>query len=193
MNTTPSTGVATKPPISPSSTPTSLIDLPKLAERIEACQKAIDDYGKEFKKYQGKMKASVIDQALKAGELLLQVKNTVGHGNFGDWLAKFCNIPERTAQRYMLIKQEWPKIEKWLQDNSATVADLTLRHAEQLAKPKTNEDEDNEDEEDATATTTTTTTTKRAEPEMLSNDPLSTIRRLENNLIDTLKTLRHED
>ena len=39
--------------------------------------------------------------ALKAGDLLLEAKVAVRHGQWAAWLAKSTNLSERTAQRYM--------------------------------------------------------------------------------------------
>jgi hypothetical protein len=36
----------------------------------------------------------------------------------------------------MALKEQWPKIEAWLKDNSATVADLSLRQAEKIIAPQ---------------------------------------------------------
>jgi Protein of unknown function (DUF3102) len=80
-----------------------------------------------------KIKQTMLQQALTLGELLLQAKARVGHGKFGKWLEKnSLEVSERSVQRYMALKEQWPKIEEWLKANSATVADLSLRKAEQI-------------------------------------------------------------
>jgi phage/plasmid-associated DNA primase len=81
------------------------------------------------------VKQTVLRQALHLGDLLLQAKAKVGHGRFKSWIENNCDLSERSAQRYMALKEQWPKIEAWLKDNSATVADLSLRKAEQIIAP----------------------------------------------------------
>jgi hypothetical protein len=89
----------------------------------------INDQLKDMEETANKIKQTVLKQAIDLGALLLQAKTKVGHGRFGKWLEKNCDLSERSAQRYMALKEEWPKIETWLKDNSATVADLSLRQA----------------------------------------------------------------
>ena len=70
--------------------------------------------------------------ALKAGDLLLEAKASVPHGQWAAWLADNTGLSERTAQRYMQIARERPQLEA----KTATVADLTIRAAcELIAKP----------------------------------------------------------
>lgn len=71
----------------------------------------------------GAMRES-LEYAVKAGELLIQVKALVPHGEWLPWLAANCEVPERTTQAYMRIARNWPELSK-----SATVADLTVRGA----------------------------------------------------------------
>src|SRR5215469_12503194 len=97
--------------------------------------KQINDHLKEMEETTNRVKQTVLQQALRLGELLLQAKAKVAHGRFGKWLEKNCELSERSAQRYMQLKEGWPKIEAWLKDNSATVADLSLRKAEQIVAP----------------------------------------------------------
>jgi Protein of unknown function (DUF3102) len=88
--------------------PNSLIGL---AARIRAEHKAASKA----------LKASVV-HAIKAGELLLEAKRTVAHGEWLGWLQANCEIPERTAQAYMRLARL--PIEK-----RNAVADLPLRDA----------------------------------------------------------------
>jgi hypothetical protein len=67
-----------------------------------------------------------LEHARRAGELLLQAKAAVGHGQFGKWLTEHVSFAERTAQAYMRIASNWPAIEA---AKTATVADLTVRGA----------------------------------------------------------------
>jgi hypothetical protein len=67
-----------------------------------------------------------LDHARRAGELLMQAKAEVQHGEWLGWLALHCPaISERTAQVYMRIAREWPELEAKAQ----RVADLPVRHA----------------------------------------------------------------
>ncbi len=64
------------------------------------------------------------ERALAAGAALVEAKALCQHGQWAAILAEI-GIPERTAQRYMMLHRAG--------FNSATVADLTLNHAEQIA------------------------------------------------------------
>ena len=64
------------------------------------------------------IKQTVLNQALVLGELLLQAKARMDHGKFGKWLEKHSLISERSAQRYMALKEQWPKIEAWMKAHS---------------------------------------------------------------------------
>ncbi len=73
------------------------------------------------------------EHALKAGDLLLQAKAQVEHGQWLPWLGTNCNVSQRTAQLYMRVARERPKLEA----KSASLADLSLEGAaRQLAEPK---------------------------------------------------------
>jgi hypothetical protein len=70
---------------------------------------------------------SALEHARLAGELLLEAKSRVAHGEWLPWLQKNCpTVAVRTAQNYMLITSEWPRIE---QQKRNTVAYLTVRAA----------------------------------------------------------------
>jgi hypothetical protein len=70
---------------------------------------------------------SAVQHAIRAGELLIEAKAAVGHGNFGPWLK--ANFPgsRRTAERYMSFFQNRHAVA-----HLRTVADA----AEALTKPK---------------------------------------------------------
>lgn len=78
-----------------------------------------------------------IEHAIAAGELLLEAKEGLKHGEFGPWLAEHCAIPDRTARLYMRLARNRETIEK-----TATVADLTLRGAAALLAPPKADDDD---------------------------------------------------
>jgi hypothetical protein len=66
--------------------------LTDLAARIKA----------EHAAYVAAIKQS-LSRAMAAGDLLLEAKAQLGHGEWLPWLAERCGIPERTASRYMKL------------------------------------------------------------------------------------------
>jgi hypothetical protein len=73
---------------------------------------------------------AVVLRAIEAGELLLQQKAKIGHGEWTTWLAQNCPaIHPRMAQRYMLLAQNRATLEA----KTTHVSDLTLRGALRLA------------------------------------------------------------
>jgi hypothetical protein len=116
-------------PPSASTTPAAELTAPELAQRIK-------DQLKEMEETANRIKQTVLKQAVDLGALLLQAKAKVPHGRFGKWLEKNCDLSERSAQRYMALKEQWPLFETWLKDNSATVADLSLRQAQKIIAPQ---------------------------------------------------------
>jgi len=74
-----------------------------------------------------------IQQGLKAGRLLLEVKEQLPHGGFGDWVEANFDGSYRTARVYMQVAKRWPEVHaKWL-----TSAKTSLQGAlKQLAPPK---------------------------------------------------------
>ncbi len=91
--------------------------LPDLAARIRA----------EHEATATAMKGAV-EHAIAAGELLLQAKGQLKHGQWLPWLEQNCEISERSAQRYMRLAENREQIEA----KSATVSDLTIRDAAKL-------------------------------------------------------------
>jgi hypothetical protein len=74
---------------------------------------------------------SGLTHAIQAGELLIQVKSQLKHGEWLPWLAANCHFSERTAQNYLRCAEN--KTE--LLAKSATVADLSYRDALALLTP----------------------------------------------------------
>ena len=62
--------------------------------------------------------------AMAAGDLLIEAKAQLKHGQWLPWLAKHCVISERTAQLYVKLAKKRTTIEKEQIRND--VADLTL-------------------------------------------------------------------
>lgn len=72
-----------------------------------------------------------LQHAMRAGDLLRQVKDGLPHGEWGAWIKQHCTFSERLAQTYMRIARELPKA------NPQRVADLSVREAVALiSKPK---------------------------------------------------------
>jgi hypothetical protein len=61
-----------------------------------------------------------LDHAMRAGDLLIQAKALVGHGNWLLWFREHCHMAERTAQVYMRLARHRPQVE------SAGPAGLTI-------------------------------------------------------------------
>jgi hypothetical protein len=88
-----------------------VMKLDKLARLIQQRHKAVAASLEE-----------AVSNAIAAGELLLEAKTQVGHGEWLPWLAENCDISERTAQAYMRLARA--PLEK-----RNAVADLPLREA----------------------------------------------------------------
>jgi hypothetical protein len=89
---------------------------------------------------------SAISHARRAGELLIEAKTGVEHGEWLLWLTTHCpTISARTAQGYMRVATYWPALEA----NAQRVSHLTLREAlALLADPRPHaEDVPNDDDE----------------------------------------------
>lgn len=67
-----------------------------------------------------------VQHAIRAGGLLAEAKEKVPHGEWLPWLAENCAIKERTAQTYMRLSRELPKLDP---AKAQRVADLPLREA----------------------------------------------------------------
>lgn len=66
-----------------------------------------------------------LQHARRAGELLLEAKQQVGHGGWGAWLRAHCSFSERSAQGYIRLATNWDSLPK----SATAVADLSLRDA----------------------------------------------------------------
>lgn len=54
---------------------------------------------------------SALEHAKQAGELLIEAKNQLPHGEWLPWLEAHCpNLSPRRAQGYMRIAREWPRL-----------------------------------------------------------------------------------
>jgi DUF3102 family protein len=69
-----------------------------------------------------------LKHAIVAGELLIEAKEKLQHGQWLPWLREHCTISERTAQLYMRAAKHRGELEA----NTQCVADLTLSEAAAL-------------------------------------------------------------
>jgi hypothetical protein len=67
-----------------------------------------------------------LTHAMAAGDLLLEAKAQLKHGEWLPWLEARCGIPERTARLYMRLARNREELSKRQNGN---VADLTVRGA----------------------------------------------------------------
>jgi hypothetical protein len=72
---------------------------------------------------------SSVEHAMKAGDLLIEAKAQLKHGQWLSWLAEHCAMSERSAQLYMPIAKNRAAIEDNIRNG---VADLTLGQAAAL-------------------------------------------------------------
>jgi Protein of unknown function (DUF3102) len=65
-----------------------------------------------------------VEHAIRAGELLLEAKNHLKHGQWLPWLAEYCELSDWTAQLYMRLARHKPELEA-----TQRVTDLSVRGA----------------------------------------------------------------
>ena len=92
-----------------------------LADRINEHHHAAESHARQALFY-----------ARAAGELLLEAKPTVRHGEWLSWLDANFDGSRRTAQDYMRIASRWPMIEAFV--NARHAAHLTIREALRIAR-----------------------------------------------------------
>src|SRR5437762_2730729 len=71
--------------------PTAVGQLDRLAEEVRTQHKLVIEHAE-----------GMLAAGIRAGELLLEAKAQVGHGEFGPWLA-YAGINERSARDYMRL------------------------------------------------------------------------------------------
>jgi hypothetical protein len=89
--------------------------LPALAAEIEQEHQAAHRAG-----------LTMIEHAKRCGDLLIKAKAEVGHGEWLPWLDANVSFCQRTAQGYMKLARELPRLDS---TNAQRVADLSLRDA----------------------------------------------------------------
>ncbi len=88
-------------------------NLDGLAKRIDAAHAAVQT---AFQ--------AVAQRAIEAGQLLIQAKSRVPHGEWEAWIAQNTAVSLRTARAYMQIARHWMEADE---ANRQRVADLSLR------------------------------------------------------------------
>jgi hypothetical protein len=79
----------------------------------------------EHARAQAAMRTSV-EHAVRTGDMLIKAKRLIGHGGFQIFVERYCEIAPRTAQAYMRLARELPKLPT---AKAQRVADLSLRDA----------------------------------------------------------------
>jgi hypothetical protein len=80
------------------------------------------------------------EAAMEAGEALNRIKAAVPHGQFMDYVEDVCDIPGRTARRYMWLADQKAVLEQRLGGKMATLANLSQTEVVRMIgslKPKT--------------------------------------------------------
>jgi hypothetical protein len=101
-------------------------------EKTATTDLALDELANEINAEHAKAEAaarSAVDHALRAGELLIEAKGQCQHGEWGAWIQEHCEFSERTAQVYMRVARELPKLDD---PKAQRVADLPLRDVSRL-------------------------------------------------------------
>jgi hypothetical protein len=125
---------------------------PALADRVSdgelslddalAQSKELDDLAARIREKQDGIRNVYklgIEYAMDAGDLLIEAKDKLVHGQWGPWLEANCEMSARTARRYMLLASNRDTIEAKM----ATVANLnlTVRGAVKLLAAPADEDD----------------------------------------------------
>jgi hypothetical protein len=80
--------------------------------------------------------------AIKAGQLAIEAKARMKHGERLPWLAANCpDVSERTAQDYMKLARAERAVSEKLESNPKRAADLSIRSALALVSPERSEHE----------------------------------------------------
>lgn len=80
--------------------------------KLKSLRRQISDGHEAVEKYVKSARdnaQNAVREAVLAGEALIEVKEILGHGKFGQWLKKHCPFfSERTAQKYMAMSRSFP-------------------------------------------------------------------------------------
>jgi DUF3102 family protein len=110
----------------------------KYGKKIDKCIESAEEV------YQEGLQ-SALEYAIEAGEILTEVKDKLKHGEWLPWLADYTSISERTAQRYIQVYRNAPRVADLPSINQA-VAEIA-EHSEEPDEPEPEDDEEDEDEE----------------------------------------------
>jgi hypothetical protein len=75
---------------------------------------------------------SAVVHAMAAGDLLLEAKKQIPHGQREKWFEDHCEMSDRSRRLYMQLAKHRKTIEKEMSQNGNGVADLTLNEAAAL-------------------------------------------------------------
>ena len=78
----------------------------------------------------GQALQSALAHAIAAGELLIEAKRLVKHGEWRPWLEANCKVPARTARHYMALARR----RKWLCDQNGNVLPISVHAAVEAIK-----------------------------------------------------------
>src|SRR5690242_10921459 len=67
---------------------------------------------------------AALEHARRAGELLIQAKAQLSHGEWLPWLADNCDLQRRMVNVYMQIAREWPRVEEFSNEHPDTHLDI---------------------------------------------------------------------
>jgi hypothetical protein len=100
-----------------------------------------------------KAEGTALEHAIRCGELLIQAKGNMKHGEWAEWLG--ANIPEiaavRTATQYIRLARNQDQIKLKAAEIGRTSADLSINQADKLLrKPKESKPEQSETDEQST-------------------------------------------
>ena len=70
----------------------------EITETSEIATRINEEHSRAFSKAQG-----ALSHARNAGELLIEAKSLLKHGEWGNWLAENVSFSESTAQNYMRL------------------------------------------------------------------------------------------
>ncbi|MFQ5888814.1 MAG: DUF3102 domain-containing protein [Gemmatimonadota bacterium] len=93
-------------------------------------QRSLEDLARQIRAEHEQAAAAIrrgLEHARRAGELLIEAKGRLDHGEWLPWLESRCDISVRTAQAYMRIARRWDELA-----NTQRAAHLTVRDALRL-------------------------------------------------------------
>lgn len=92
--------------------------------------------------------ASALDHGRHAGDLLIQAKKQLRHGEWLRWVSANCDLSIRMMQVYMQIARGWSRLEELRNAYPDTYLHLDITAARQLLANGADDAEDNEEDDD---------------------------------------------